>query len=149
MKKNTLNLIINSFLLLLFLPLVSTGLVLHQFPRGLGGVTALGFTRHEWVDIHLTIAVLLLIFTGIHLLLHYNWKNAFTNHLSKIWSRVLAVAVLALFIVTLLAPFVITNNLPDTRGYGNRSGKGISGGGWGRNAADTDYQEWSYDGTKR
>ena len=122
MKKLNLNFIVNSVIFLLFLPIVSTGLLLYLFPRRIGDITALGLSRHEWGDIHLVISLLFLIFIGIHLVIHYNWAKAVTRRFLKIGIKPLVISTLILFILTFATPYLITKDLPASNTKGNRSG---------------------------
>jgi len=148
MKKLTLNFIVNSTIFLLFLPMVSTGLLLYLFPRGLGGITALGLSRHEWGDIHIVVSLLFLIFIGIHLVVHYNWEKASIKRFLKIGAKPLIISTLILFAFTLSLPYLITKDLPVSKTRGNRSGgwdnttewqgKGTGGGAGRRNGRQID-----------
>jgi hypothetical protein len=123
MKKGRYNFVVDTILALLFMTMVSTGILMYLFPKGLGRTTALGLTRHEWGDIHLTVSILFLVFILVHLVLHYNWEKAEVGHFLGIGGKTLAISVLVIFIAILSVPFIITRGLPDTRGYGYRSGK--------------------------
>ncbi|MBN1572487.1 MAG: DUF4405 domain-containing protein [Deltaproteobacteria bacterium] len=125
MKKGRYNFVVDTILAFLFMMMVSTGILMHLFPKGLGRTTALGLTRHEWGDIHLTISLLFLVFILVHFILHYNWEKVTAMRFLKIGGKTLAISVLLLFVVALSLPFFITKDLPDERGYGYRSGKYI------------------------
>lgn len=45
----------------------------HGGRRGLGAETLLGYTRHQWGDLHFWLAVLLVAMLTIHIILHWNW----------------------------------------------------------------------------
>ncbi|GEM_PF-1796707 len=123
MKKSAYNFVVDTILTFLFLSMVSTGILMYLFPRGLGRTAVLGLTRHEWGDIHMTVSILFLIFIAAHLVLHYNWEKATARRFLKIGGKTLVVSALLLFIAAVSAPFIITKDLPDTRGYGYRSGR--------------------------
>ena len=123
MKKSEYNFIVDTILVFLFLIMVSTGILMYLFPRGLGATAVLGLTRHEWGDVHMTVSILFLIFIAAHLILHYSWEKATARRFLKIGGKTLAVSTLLLFIGAISAPFIITKDLPDERGYGYRSGR--------------------------
>lgn len=125
MKKSRYNFVVDTILALLFLTMVSTGILMHLFPKGLGRSTALGLTRHEWGDIHLTVSLLFLVFILIHLVLHYNWERITAMRFLNIGGGTLAILASLLLVAAVSAPFVITRDLPDERGYGYRSGRYI------------------------
>ena len=62
---------------LLFCLLSGTGLLLaYRLPpgsRGGRGLSALGWTRHEWGDLHYWISLAFLLLIVIHMALHWRW----------------------------------------------------------------------------
>lgn len=89
MKRPHLNFLIDAAAFVLFLLLMSSGLLLrYQLPPGSGEleghgpgrgsaervITQLwGQTRHEWGDVHFWISVALIGVLAVHLFLHWNW----------------------------------------------------------------------------
>lgn len=89
MKRPQLNFLVDTAAFVLFLLLMSSGLLLrYQLPPGSGEleghgpgrgsmervVTQLwGQSRHEWGDIHFWISVALIGVLALHLFLHWNW----------------------------------------------------------------------------
>ena len=69
--------IANLFLWFLFCGMTGTGLLLtYRLPpgsRGGRGLSALGWTRHEWGDLHFWISIAFLVLLLIHLVLHWRW----------------------------------------------------------------------------
>lgn len=67
----------NLFLWLLFCVMSGTGLLIaYRLPpgsRGGHGLSALGWTRHEWGDLHFWISFAFLALLLIHLALHWRW----------------------------------------------------------------------------
>jgi hypothetical protein len=67
----------NLFLWLLFCIMSGTGLLLaYRLPpgsRGGHGLSSLGWTRHEWGDLHFWISFAFLALLLIHLALHWRW----------------------------------------------------------------------------
>jgi len=67
----------NMLLWLLFCMLSGTGLLLaYRLPpgsRGGHGLSALGWTRHEWGDLHYWISLAFLVLIVIHMALHWRW----------------------------------------------------------------------------
>jgi hypothetical protein len=89
MKRTHLNALIDAVALVVFLFLLTTGLLLeYQLPPGSGGVRehavglrgagrsvhlVWGWTRHEWGQVHYWIALSLTAVLAIHLALHWKW----------------------------------------------------------------------------
>jgi cytochrome b561 len=67
----------NLLLWLLFCIMSGTGLLLaYRLPpgsRGGHGLSSLGWTRHEWGDLHFWISIAFLALLLIHLALHWRW----------------------------------------------------------------------------
>lgn len=88
MKRGVVNFILDSALFLLFVGLISTGLIMEFIlpprsrvatdPGPFGGeLRALwGLSRHEWGDIHFWLAVALVAGAALHVLLHWRWVVA-------------------------------------------------------------------------
>ena len=75
MEKNKLNFWIDVLAFLSFVSLLFTGLMMHLIPRGYGGILVSGFTRHEWGDIHLILALTFVSLIVIHVVLHWSWER--------------------------------------------------------------------------
>lgn len=75
MNKPKINFIIDSVAFLLFLLLATTGLIIrHLLPPGSGQAKGiLGFSRHQWGDIHFWIAIAILLVISTHLFTHWEW----------------------------------------------------------------------------
>jgi len=75
MKRTFLNLLVDMLAFLAAGALVGTGLLLaYRLPPGHGNRLAiLNWTRHEWGDIHLILAWVVIGLVVIHLLLHLDW----------------------------------------------------------------------------
>ena len=89
MKRTTLNFIVDSIGLLNLLLLAATGAILRWvLPPGSGGGYGRGFRggrgsgevkellglgRHDWGDIHFTLALLFISLILLHILLHWTW----------------------------------------------------------------------------
>lgn len=75
MKKENLNFVIDAVALVIFILLVSTGLLMsYVLPPGSGHFSELwGMDRHEWGQLHFWIAIVLIIVIAIHLFLHWKW----------------------------------------------------------------------------
>jgi hypothetical protein len=67
----------NMLLWLLFCMMSGTGLLIaYRLPpgsRGGHGLSALGWTRHEWGDLHFWISIAFLALIFIHMALHWRW----------------------------------------------------------------------------
>jgi hypothetical protein len=102
MKRTDLNLFIDALALAAVVLLVSTGLLIEfRLPPGSGGgglrghgfgaanrpvETIWGWTRHEWGEVHFSIACVMILIVVVHLILHWKWivgvlKNK-TDHFS-------------------------------------------------------------------
>lgn len=77
MKRNTWNFWIDFISLVVLVGLAMTGLllvfVLPPGSRGGQGLTLWNYTRHDWGDIHLGLAVALLALILVHIWLHWSW----------------------------------------------------------------------------
>jgi hypothetical protein len=108
MKKNSLKYFINA---LLFIDICSTaiiGLLLgFVIPKGNGHPGTryfLGLPRHQWGDIHLYLAVLLLILLAVHLWLNWTWVVQSTKrYFGDNWEKALCVISGAWALVLLMA----------------------------------------------
>jgi hypothetical protein len=75
-KRTPLNLLIDTLALFVAGALVGTGLLLaYRLPPGRGGhgLAILGWSRHEWGDLHLILAWIVIGLVVVHLLLHLDW----------------------------------------------------------------------------
>ena len=74
MKRPNLNFLVDAAAFAAFVLLTSTGVLMsYILPPGSGHFSILwGMDRHEWGRLHFRIAVVLMVFLGLHLLLH--WK---------------------------------------------------------------------------
>ena len=75
MKRQGLNLLVDTLAFACFVLVLVTGLVLRfVLPPGSGGQWALwGLGRHDWGGVHFWIAVVVLAIMVIHLILHWRW----------------------------------------------------------------------------
>jgi hypothetical protein len=80
MKRVYLNFIIDLSMFLSISGLALTGVIqkwvlppARGTRRGLGPETLLGWTRHDWGDLHFWAAVILVILLVIHIILHWKW----------------------------------------------------------------------------
>ncbi len=113
MKRSRKNFITDSLAFVLFLFLVTTGVLLHYLlPPGSGhSSTIWGLGRHDWGDIHFYIAIGFLGILVIHLFLHWNWIVNLIKGRKKIASGrrallgfVAVLAIAALAVSPLLSP---------------------------------------------
>ena len=81
MKRNTLNALVDGLLALSGTGLLVTGLFLaFVVPAGSNRTHVLwGMSRHEWGDIHLWLAYILVISAVVHVVLHWTWIVAFVR----------------------------------------------------------------------
>jgi hypothetical protein len=98
--KNTINRILNYALYILFCLMIGTGCVLHfRLPPRSGRASMLGWTRHEWGEIHTWIAYAFILLIVIHLVMHRVWliKIASSRHAWKLWGGLLVGVLLIAF----------------------------------------------------
>ncbi|MDC7127015.1 MAG: DUF4405 domain-containing protein [Spirochaetales bacterium] len=72
MKRNTLNFYVDIITFIVFIGVVSTGIILRAPSLD---TLPWGITHKELVDFHWILGVLMLILVLIHLLLHWNWAK--------------------------------------------------------------------------
>ncbi len=127
MKRNVWNIVIDAISFVVFMLMISTGLLLKFIlPPGSGRVEMLlrgsgrgiektidvfmGLTRHEWGEIHFWIAFGFLIVLIVHLILHWNWIKAVTFGTKQcpqpFKRKVITISVMCFVIVALLLPWI-------------------------------------------
>jgi hypothetical protein len=116
MKRSTINFWTNIVTFINFIFVIFTGVLLREFPAELSGTTLLGAVRKDWVDLHWTLSLLLLLFIFAHLLLHWGWaKGSFKRYL-RVGPRALAItATLIILLAAIGAPVYLTKNLPNRK----------------------------------
>ena len=109
MSKNAFRYLIDVSLFVNLCTIAATGFILAVIlPHGHGGRSFLGLCRHQWGDIHGNLALLLLLFLGLHVYLNWSWvRSTSARLLGKCWPRTLVVISMAwvgvLFVCWLLA----------------------------------------------
>ncbi len=94
MKRSVLNILIEAVSLVVFVTMISTGLLIkYVLPPGSGRVEKMlyaggrrehaidlywGLSRHEWGEIHFWLALAFLVLLIVHLILHWNFIRAMT-----------------------------------------------------------------------
>jgi hypothetical protein len=126
MKKNVINILVDALSFVVFLAMVSTGLILNFIlPPGSGRVERLmrgsgrreqtielfmGLARHEWGTIHFYIAMTFLGFLIIHLYLHWTWIKAVSfgtkDRPQPLSRKLMAAIILVLMILSLVFPWL-------------------------------------------
>jgi hypothetical protein len=116
MKKNKINFWTNILTFVNFIFVIFTGILLWEFPAELSGATLLGAVRKDWIDLHWTLSLLLLLFILAHLLLHWGWaKGSFKKYL-RVGPRALAItAILMVLLAAIGAPVYLTKDLPNKK----------------------------------
>ena len=130
-KKNQINFIIDAFMFLCMGAIAGIGFLMalvlipgkEQWAKYGKPVdlTFMGLSRHDWGDIHLYIALILLSFLALHIILH--WKMI-TNLYCKLvenrnFRRVIAAVFILIFIIFILFSFFIEPKISDRdRGHG-------------------------------
>ncbi len=126
MKKNIWNIIIDAVSLVIFMVMISTGLLLKfVLPPGSGRIDRLlregrgagksidlfmGWTRHEWGEIHFYICLAFLVLLIVHLSLHWSWikSMAFGTKSSpqSLKRKLVAVGIILFIILSLIFPWI-------------------------------------------
>jgi hypothetical protein len=74
MRRNALHLAVDVVLFLTVLSLAGTGLLLaYVLPGGSGRATVWGWSRHDWGELHLWIALTMLVVALLHVALNWAW----------------------------------------------------------------------------
>lgn len=79
MRAHTKNLIVDILGFVFAICLVVTGFVMEfVLPHGPQnrGKNLLGFTRHDWGEVHFIFGIAFVVFMLLHLYLHWNWIKA-------------------------------------------------------------------------
>lgn len=125
MKRPVWNLVIDAVSFVVFMAMISTGLILKfTLPPGSGRLERLarggrmdravdlylGLTRHEWGEIHLYLSLTFLVFLLIHLFLHWAWiRSMFIGSGDKpqpFARRLMAAFILIWVLIALLFPWI-------------------------------------------
>ena len=116
MKKNTLNFIVDMNILLVFICLISTGVLLHHFTVGTAAAKVLGLTRFDWGTIHWILSITLFSLIVWHLILHLSWGKANIRKYLKLrpGAAVIGLTVVFLFF-GIFAPVYLTREFPSRR----------------------------------
>ena len=138
MSKAKLNFIVDMMLLVSFGGLLWTGILIHQvLPpgiRGGHGLTLWGLNRHEYGDIHLFLGVVMLVFSVIHIWLHWQW---FSNKFAGMFGisrkeKVVSFVILAFVSIILIASLFLVKSQVimgpddhDDHGHGGHHGQKI------------------------
>jgi|LGVD01.1.fsa_nt_gb hypothetical protein len=116
MKKNTLNFIVDMNILIVFMCLISTGVLLHHFTVGTAAAKVLGLTRFDWGTIHWILSITLFSLIVWHLILHLSWGKANIRKYLKLrpGAAVIGLTVVFLFF-GIFAPVYLTREFPSRR----------------------------------
>ena len=126
MKKILVNLIINTASLVVFMALLTTGLIMKFIlPAGSGRLEMLlrggrgahrtidvfmNLTRHEWGDIHFYLALTFLVLLVVHLILHWDWivRQSFgtKDYPQPVHRKILAFGVIVAILFLLVFPWM-------------------------------------------
>lgn len=123
-KKSTWNFLVDSLSLLAFSLMLSTGSILWWIlphgggPRSRGGGGSehldrelLGFTRHQWGDVHAYVACVFLALLIIHVVLHWSWIRAMAwgtaENPKPVAQRIEVLLALAAIVLIIVAPWVL------------------------------------------
>jgi hypothetical protein len=150
-RRNRRNFWLDITTALTFCTMVGSGVLLEFVLDHRGGGTWLGWTRHDWGEVHFWVGVALLTLVVVHLILHRDWIarcwRRFAGSLRSPVSWALMVVGLALMVAPLLIPAEAGGGgrryqegeaqaAPGT-GADRHDGQGARGGrGHGRRAAD-------------
>ena len=129
--KAQVNRIVNFLMWLVFCLMAATGCLLaYRLPpgsRGGGGLTAWGWSRHEWGALHLWTAYALIVLVVIHLVLHWRWYWSMTG----VRLKTLLLAGLIAGILAVAAIWLIPVERGADGGHGRGQGEGWRGGRFG------------------
>lgn len=126
MKRSAWNIVIDALSLVVFMSMISTGLIMKFIlPPGSGRVEILmrgggrfektidlfmGLTRHEWGEIHFYISLLFLLLLITHLYLHWNWIKGVIfgakDHPQPKKRKIMAAVIMTIIILSLLFPWI-------------------------------------------
>lgn len=137
MTRHTSNFLLDLVLALDGLAVLTTGLLIgYILPAGSRGATIWGWTRHDWGELHLYLALGLVTLVLVHLLLHWSWVCVVgANVLARIRVRATARlkaavgAVAILLVVGAIAGFLYAAAV--SKHHDGEVGNG-GGHGWGR-----------------
>ncbi len=108
MNKLKTNIIIDVLMIIAFAVMSATGAIMEYMPtcaKGRGhGAPILGMGRHDWGDIHLWSAIVVLVLLLLHIVLHWKMVDGFFK--KSIKSRTLRYMLYLLLAVAVLATFV-------------------------------------------
>ncbi len=103
--RSQINFIIDFILLLLLAAIVWTGLIMRfLLPpgyRGCSGWTLWGLSRHDYGHMHFALSVVMLVFCGLHLALHWQWFQAKINRIIRYKGKSLAAALIVILVMAL------------------------------------------------
>jgi hypothetical protein len=135
MDKSKLNFVIDSLMFLCLMAMAGLGFLMKyallpgrqawaKYGRNVN-LTWLGWDRHDWGDIHLYLAFVLLGLLCIHLILHWQMiLGLYARLLPDLQTRTrLAWAVLVFTVLVLLLPFLITPEVQERGRGGGRRGR--------------------------
>jgi amino acid transporter len=116
MKKNAFNFWLDVIVFIDFIALIFTGVLLRNFPSTLSGISIVGVTRHDWVDLHWVLALSLILFIFIHLALHWSWTKGSSKRYLKVGPRTLAISVVLIIIFfSIVMPGYLTKDFPNRK----------------------------------
>ena len=113
--------LLNFVLYVAFCAMIGTGLLLaYRLPpgnRGGRGLTILDMDRHEWGNVHLWIAYVVVAAVIAHLVMNWTWLTKIAASMKpwRLWVGLLLG--IGIIVVLLLLP-VNTERLPKGKGYG-------------------------------
>jgi len=115
MSRNHVNLILDLLLAAAALVLLATGLLIaFVLPPGSHGATVWGWTRHDFGDLHLWVAVAMVALLLVHVALHWTWVCTMAGRVCGRkargrlgWRRHLAGAVTVAVVVAAVGGFVL------------------------------------------
>jgi len=126
--KAQINRVVNLLLWLSTCLMTATGFMLaFRLPpgsRGGGGLTAWGWSRHEWGNLHLRNGYVFLILVILHLILHWRWFWGMTSNRFK--SLFLAGLIGGLLAVAAVWLIPVERDPGNDTGHGHRRGHFIN-----------------------
>lgn len=73
-RKHNQNVVVDYISFVCFGALVITGFLLHwRLPHGSHDATLMGFSRHQWSEVHFWVAIIFILGITLHIILHTPW----------------------------------------------------------------------------
>lgn len=126
MRRTAMNFWLDILIFIAFIGMTSTGVLLFGVPYRFDD-TILGFTRHDWGDLHWVLSLLFVVLAMAHLVLHWNWTKYSSEKYLRLGPKVLAVVlVMMLLFFCIIAPIYLTKDFPGRKEFEHAYHRGLS-----------------------